>query len=106
MQIVLRDKNDNGDYQYLGVELSKEGDLIFTGQDLGRFVKKHYGSIEYEWTWTIKSDDMLLVSQALGTKDNVLSAIKSKFNDNDSYKLIDFLNKHKIPYEEWHRIGD
>jgi len=106
MQIILREKKDNDDYQYLGVELNQEGDMVFIGQDLGKFVKEYYGCIEYEWIWTIKANDILQLKQALGTKGDILNTIKSEFSGNKSYGLIDFLKKNEIPYEEWHRIGD
>lgn len=106
LKIILREEQFVDDYRYLGVELNKDGDLVFEGQDLGKSVKEYYGSIEYEWIWTIKAKDILLFENAMGKHGNLLRNIEQEFSGEKAKDLYEFLQKNKIPFESWHRIGD
>ncbi|TFG26305.1 hypothetical protein EU528_14645 [Candidatus Thorarchaeota archaeon] len=77
---------------YIDAEIDKEGNLIVSGQDLGKAPEEFWGDSDYEYMVFVKKDqrDMLL-----------LSLIKEKFGGNAKAfsNFRDFLEKYNIKYE-------
>ena len=81
--------------------------VIFSQQDrIQAKGEKAFGRYEYEWTWTIKSENVHLLKEALGGKEDILDALENDYSGSNSLKLKSFLENNKIPYDDWSRIGD
>ena len=65
---MLREERSTDDYRYLSAELKENGDLVFEGQDLGSGVEGAFGCSEYEWSWTVKANDIAQLQQAIGAR--------------------------------------
>lgn len=75
---------------YIDVEITDEGDLQFSGQDIGASVKKMFGDSDYEYWLTIKAEH----------KDQLLLALIEKFftgNATVISEVKELLEKKKIP---------
>ena len=105
-RVVLRDVSDAEGTRHLQAKLTREGDLVIEGQDLGAGVRRALGVYEYEWVWTIGARDVPSLLAALGTTSDVLSALRERFSDDLSADLGSFLKSHDIPYKTWSRMGD
>lgn len=105
-KVVLRNEKTANDYRYLSAEIKENGNLVFEGQDLGSGVEGAFSSSEYEWYWTIKSDDIHLFKNAMGTNGNILTELKQTFSNENAAELYEFMNSNNIPFESWSRIGD
>jgi hypothetical protein len=77
---------------YIDAEISKEGGLIVSGQDLGKAPEEFWGDSDYEYMVLVKRDqrDLLL-----------LSLIKEKFGGTAQAfsNFREYLIKEGIPYE-------
>jgi hypothetical protein len=105
-KVTLREERRSGNYRFLGVEIKKNGDLVFEGQDLGKSVEGAFGCTEYEWYWTVKEHDIPKLQKAIGGKGNILSLLEKKFSNEKAASLYEFMQKHNIPFETWSCIGD
>jgi len=78
--------------------------LCIEGYDIGRRVEEYWGDSDYEYSTTVRAEDVPRVYEHLevpkGDKDALLSAIASRFQGNKCYSEIQqWLDDHKIPYE-------
>ena len=105
--VTLRQSRDELGSRYLGASLSVDGTLTIEGQDLGDGVEQFFGKghREYEWVWTIISNDVVQLKAALKS-DDVLVALAERFSNAAAAELQPFLDAHGIPYKSWNRIGD
>jgi len=106
--ITLRDIRNHLDTRHLVASLSADGTLMIEGQDLGRSVEQTFGdgNREYEWVWTIRSENMSHLLSALDAGDDVLTALAARFSNDAAAELKPFLDEWEIPHECWSRIGD
>ena len=77
---------------YISVEITDDGDLLFSGQDLGEAPQKAFGDSDYEYWLTIKATD----------KDQVLLALIEKhYSGNTTLisELMEYLKSKEIAYE-------
>ena len=77
---------------FIDVEIDKEGDLILSGQDLGKAPEEYWGASDYEYMMHVKRDQMNTL---------LLSLIKEKFGGNAQAfaNFREYLIKESIPYE-------
>lgn len=104
--VILRNQRDEYGLRYLDATLNEDGDIVIEGQDLGKGVEEAFGCSEYEWTWIIKSENVHLLKDALGGKEDVLDTLEKEYSDINASKLYEFLENNKIPIEGYSRIGD
>jgi hypothetical protein len=77
---------------YIDVEITKEGDLLFSGQDVGEAPKTFFGDSDYEYWLRISAAD----------KDRVLLALIEKlYSGNPSVvsEVQGYLDSKSIPSE-------
>lgn len=77
---------------HIDVEITEEGDLLFSGQDLGEAPRKYFGDSDYEYWLRISARD----------KDQLLVALIETLYSGDSLvisKLRDFLKSKGIDYK-------
>ena len=83
-RIVLRDERAAGDQRSLGARLSDEGDLLIEGHDGGTSVQSMLGCSEYEWMWTVRSNDLPVLAAALAKAPRhpapLLEALRMRFS--------------------------
>ena len=77
---------------YIDAEITDEGDLLFSGQDIGQAPSETFGDSDYEYWLYIKA----------ASKDRVLLALIEKLYSGNT-KLIsefmEYLKSKEIPYE-------
>ena len=105
-RVVLRDTRDEGGTRYLEASIGSNGDLIFSGQDLGPGVEGFFGASEYEWVWTVAASDCKQLLEALASTTDLLEAVSNKFSGERASDLQPFLKSAGIPYDAWSRVGD
>ena len=87
------------------VEARFDGEaLVIDGYDIGRRVQEYWGDSDYEYTSTIKPQDVSRVYENLGVpvgnKEALLQALAARFHTNTCYSEIQqWLDNHQIPYE-------
>jgi hypothetical protein len=106
--VTLRDIHDELGTRHLTASLSTDGTLTIEGQDLGDGVEQIFGpgTREYEWAWTIQSQDVPRLASALDACDDVLAALADRFSNDAAAELKSFLDERAIPHDCWSRIGD
>lgn len=75
---------------HISVEVDEEGDLLFSGQDLGSTVRELFGDSDYEYWLSIQAEE----------KDRVLLALIEKlYSGNTSVisEFKEFLESKDIP---------
>jgi hypothetical protein len=94
--------------RHLVASLSADGTLTIEGHDLGHDVEQTFGdgNREYEWVWTIRSENIPHLVSALDAGDDVLTALAARFSNDAAAELKTFLDEQEIPHECWSRIGD
>lgn len=102
--VVLRNTHDRLGTRFLGAELTPDGSLRISGQDIGAGVEQFFGYDEYEWEWTIYPDGVGKLADALGT-DDILGGLRKRFADDAAAGLEAFLAEHGVQWESWSRIG-
>jgi hypothetical protein len=105
-QVVLRDVRHDGDSRWLAASITDDGDLLIEGCDRGAAVEGLFGSREYEWSWTIQSDHLARLRDALGCGDDVLKGLQASFSGDAAAGLKAFLDDHAIAHDVWSRTGD
>lgn len=76
--------------------------LVIEGYDIGRTVEQYWGDSDYEYSTTVKPDQVkkLYASLNLTSQDDLLAYLQSRYNANDCYsKIQDFLTQLNIQYE-------
>ncbi len=106
--VTLRDIHNHLGSRHLVASLSADGTLTIEGQDFGLGVEQIFGdgNREYEWVWTVRSENIPHLVSALDAGDDVLTALAARFSNDAAAELKSFLDKREIPYEYWWRIGD
>lgn len=108
--VILRQTKEDTGSRYLAASLNEQGDLVFEGQDLGADVEAYWGRgcFEYEWTWTIKAQHLLLLSDALAVpkETDILAALVASFSEERAAGIKGFLDREAIPHDVWSRVGD
>lgn len=77
---------------YIDVEITEEGDLLFSGQDIGHAPMEAFGDSDYEYWLLVKAEH----------KDQVLLALLEKFYSSNTRvisELREYLNAKGIPNE-------
>ena len=77
---------------YIDVEITAEGDLLLSGQDIGQAPKEFFGDSDYEYWLLLKAEE----------KDRVLLALIEKLyagNTRTVSELREYLNARGIPNE-------
>jgi hypothetical protein len=89
------------------VETYFEGDnLIIDGYDIGDFVEKYWGDSDYEYSTTVKAEEVMklymLFKVKEGDRDGLLKAIAAECHDNSCYSNFRaFLDRNDIRYESF-----
>jgi hypothetical protein len=80
----------------------ENNDLIIDGYDIGKRVEEYWGDSDYEYTITIKKENIGPLIKALGVDDDqvlVLQALVKQFQGNHCFSALgDFLEKHNIEH--------
>ena len=113
-RVVLRDERTAGDRRFLSAAIDAQGELTFTGHDLGHGVGVLGGYSEYEWTVTVAAVDVPKLAAALKVRGvfgwhrngRLLRALRRQFSGGNASGLIPFLKDHGIPHAFWNRVGD
>ena len=85
-------EEEGEDSRYLHAEIREDGDLVLSGQDLGKTAREFWGDSDYEWWVTVSSSD----------KDDVLLALLDKIYGGKSSAIEEFrdlLEAHGIKSE-------
>jgi hypothetical protein len=107
--VTLRNLRDDDGTRHLEARVTKDGDVVFSGQDLGRGVEQIFGEglREYEWTWTIARAHVPALARALdATTATLLTCIADRFSDPHCAEIEPFLRAHRIAFARWSRVGD
>jgi len=104
--VVLRDERNPGDSRHLSAEIKQNGDLVIAGQDIGSGVEGIFGSSEYEWFLTIKSENRQKLADAFDEQGHILDLLQKNFSHEKAADLDGFLKKNDIAFEFWSRVGD
>jgi hypothetical protein len=76
---------------YIDVQIDDEGDLLFSGQDIGDAPEEIFGDLDYEYWLTVPAAE----------KDRVLLALIQKFYHGDASVISEFrklLESKAIPH--------
>ena len=78
--------------------------LIIEGQDLGKTVDEWWGDSVYEYSVTVRGDEVKKIYSLMqvkeGDKEGLLKAIALKYHTNKCYsEILDFLEKNGIEAE-------
>ena len=109
MTVTLRNLRDADGTRHLEAHVTKEGDVVFSGQDLGRGVEHIFGEgmREYEWTWTISRAHVPALARALdATTATLLGRIADRFSEPRCNDIEPVLRSNAIPFTRWSRVGD
>jgi hypothetical protein len=103
--IVLRSIDDELGSRRLEATVNQAGDLVINGRDYGDGVEQVFGegSREYEWVWTVVSDDVPRLREALG--GDVLEVLAQRFSGDDAAILGEGLEATGVPVDKWSRVG-
>lgn len=89
---------------YLG-----ENGLTVSGYDIGKSVKDHFGSSDYEYNFTVKPADLPALYAAMQLKnpegDTFLAHLKQHYGNELGFSsLMNLLKQHHIKYDTffWH----
>ena len=85
---------------------NEKGQLYFDGYDTGKLVEEAWGNSEYEYSYTVESDEVNKFYQAFNLKDGdksgLLQLLKKEFSVNKAYSLFgEFMMAHNIEYERY-----
>jgi hypothetical protein len=90
-------------------DLSEDGSLSISGQDLGPMVTKWFGEgfTEYEWSCTVQAADVPTLVIALGGADgdDILEVLARPTVDLAG-NASSFLKEHNIRFEFWSGVGE
>lgn len=92
------------EYLKVTVDASFEnGDLLVDGYDIGRAAEEWWGDSDYEYSVTVKKEDLLALCNALGlntvSHEAILEKMKEKFSGNHGFTAFsDFLKSKRIKY--------
>ncbi len=88
---------------------SEKGSLVFDGCDTGATVKQHFGSFDYEYSFTVPAGEVEkfypLFDIPLGNRSVLLSCLKDRFGTNEGYsEMTKYMKAEGITYETffWH----
>lgn len=88
------------------LSFTEKGNLFFDGYDFGTFVKEHFGRSDYEYSYTIKPEEVIklysLFNLKEGDRSGLLQAIKERFHANDAYSAFGkFMQENKVAYDRF-----
>ncbi|MEX2458252.1 MAG: hypothetical protein WD770_04640 [Actinomycetota bacterium] len=107
-KIVLRQTHDAKGSRHLEVARAENGDIVFTGQDLGDGVEEIFGASlrEYEWELRIRAEHVEAACAALGGEPgaDILDLIERRtLTDVEARREFEAAG---ITVEFWSRVGD
>ncbi|MEX2457756.1 MAG: hypothetical protein WD770_02080, partial [Actinomycetota bacterium] len=107
-KVVLRARHDAKGSRHLEVARAENGDVVFTGQDLGDGVEEIFGEglREYEWELRIRAEHVEAAVAALGGEPgpDILTLIERRGLDDVHVRRE--LDAAGVPVEFWSRLGD
>jgi hypothetical protein len=108
--VIIRATTDDGGSRLVEAEITAEGDLIISGQDLGPSVGAFWGTefTEYEYAHTIERKHVTSLLKALGSSDgdDVIDVLRQKYTD-PTFLLRAYLEPETaVPFTFWSRLGD
>lgn len=87
----------------------ESGSLVFDGCDTGSFVKQHFGSFDYEYSFTVPEGEVAkfytLLDLPAGNRQVLLNALKDRFGSNEGYsEMTKYMKAEGIAYDTffWH----
>ena len=91
-KLDLFSENDMlGGRRYVWLRLTKEGNLILEGQDLGGAANSFWGASEYEWAWSLHPEQLGSFLMSLHIKPSepaaILESIAAALNELDRTEL-------------------
>jgi len=80
--------------------------LYFDGYDIGKSVEAAWGDTDYEYSYTIESEEVDKFYQIFnleqGDKSGLLLSLKHRFSSDKAYSLLgDFMNANHIIYSSF-----
>ena len=80
--------------------------LYFDGCDTGKSVEEAWGDFDYEYTYTIESEEVNkfygIFDLVVGDKSGLLQSLKNRFSVNKAYSLFgEFMDANNIKYERF-----
>lgn len=88
------------------LRFTETGNLFFDGYDFGKFVKEHFGRSDYEYSYTIKPEEVIklypLFNLQEGNRSGLLHAVKERFHANDAYSAFGkFMQENSVAYDHF-----
>lgn len=85
------------------IYFNEKGQLYFDGYDIGKRVDDVWGDSDYEYTYTIETEEVLkfyqLFSLREGDQSALLREIKNRFSVNKAYSLFgEFMRVNNIKF--------
>jgi len=88
---------------------SEKGSLVFDGCDTGDSVRQHFGSFDYEYSFTVPAAEVEKFYTSLdlpaGNRQVLLNALKDRFGINEGYsEMTKYMRAEGIAYDTffWH----
>lgn len=105
-RLVLEDTAGERGRTLRVVALTSDGELVITGQDLGKAVEEFFGDREYEFKRTLPPSSVEMIRGLLGLNpgQDLLEAIKARFST--TAEIEAFVAANKVPNTFWNRSGD
>jgi len=98
----------HGGRRYVWLRLTKEGNLILEGQDLGWAVDKFWGTSEYEWAWSLHPERLAFFLELLGVDASepadLLQSIGAALNSLDRTEIQKMFEAAGATF--WSRAGN
>lgn len=97
---LFAEHREDGSSLYLRARVSEEGDLRIEGQDLGPVTAAVSSDGEYEYLYTIQSEDVAALGAALGGEadDDILEVLKDSWSGAKSHGLEEAIRHSGVPF--------
>ena len=98
--VTLRHEVDGEDRRSLWAEMTAEGNLLISGQDLGPATGIVSPDGEYEWFKTIRAEHLPAFRELLGIRDHedLLTALEDRWSGKHSHELEAKLRDETLPF--------
>jgi len=105
---LFSETDAHGGSRHVWLRLTKKGELILEGQDLGGAAPKLFGPSEYEWAWTLAPERLSAFLESLGLEAclsaGLLVSVTEALNKLERTKIQKVFEDAGAKF--WNRIGD
>lgn len=100
-RVVLREESDGPDRRYLRASLSRSGELLLEGQDLGPSTRIVSDDGEYEWVTTVRAPQLTALRELLeiAPDEDLLVALEQRWSGARSHDLEAALRTGGVAHE-------